>query len=283
MTPGCGGCQAANRGGPARNHNEECRKRITDELRNTGDIRFEKEQEKMEKLEPEEQQEQQQQSGGPATVDDEMPVLANEEESDDEKENEEMAGDDSEDEKVEDEKMDAGVMQISGLTLRSRNRIGEMGQKKKQEWDDGKTRKWDDDVSRMKEQLKEYGKDVEFHITEVYSPPRVNAMAQECGLIPGFSLDLTTVDPDDGRPWDFNCQDKADKAEELIRTKRPLLLIGSPMCAAFSQLQTMNFARMSEEEVKKIIEYGTRHLEFCCKLYRIQIENGPKRGQELEE
>ena len=181
MTPGCGGCQAANRGGPARNHSEECRKRITEELRNSGDIRFEKEQEKMEKLEPEEQQEQQQQSGGSAAVDDEMPALQEEEDSDDEKENEEMAGEDSEDEKAEDDRMDSGVMQISGLTLRSRKRIEEIGQKKKQEWDDGKTRKWDDDVNRMKEQLKEYGKNVEFHITEVYSPPRVNAMAQECG------------------------------------------------------------------------------------------------------
>ena len=48
MTPGCDGCRAANRGAPARNHNEDCRKRITEELREIGDQRVEREQEKLE-------------------------------------------------------------------------------------------------------------------------------------------------------------------------------------------------------------------------------------------
>ena len=93
------------------------------------------------------------------------------------------------------------------------------------------------------------------------------------GLMPGMSLDLTENDVD-GKPWDFNIEEKRDRAERLVKQKKALLLIGSPMCSAFSQIQGINFAKMTTQEVHKVIEYGTRHLEFCAKLYRIQHENG---------
>ena len=60
--------------------------------------------------------------------------------------------------------------------------------------------------------LKKYGADVREHVMEIYSPKRVNAMAEKMGMIPGLSLDLTTVDPDDGMPWDFNDINKHNKA-----------------------------------------------------------------------
>lgn len=41
-------------------------------------------------------------------------------------------------------------------------------------------------------------------VAEVYSPPRVAALAERFGLMPGFSLDLSVLDPDDGLPWDFH-------------------------------------------------------------------------------
>ncbi len=44
-------------------------------------------------------------------------------------------------------------------------------------------------------------------VSEIYSPPRVTAMLKRMtnqGLTPGLALDLTTIDPDDGRPWDFD-------------------------------------------------------------------------------
>ena len=56
------------------------------------------------------------------------------------------------------------------------------------------------------------------------------------GLIPGLSLDLTENDVD-GQPWDFNIKEKRDKAKRLISEKKALLVIGSPMCSAFSQIQ----------------------------------------------
>ena len=93
-------------------------------------------------------------------------------------------------------------------------------------------------------------------------------------LSPGMAFDLTQNDPEDGQPWDFNVLEKAEKAKKWIQNHKPLLLIGSPMCSAFSQIQNINFSRMSPEDVDRVIEYGTRHLEFCIDLYRLQMRNG---------
>ena len=46
------------------------------------------------------------------------------------------------------------------------------------------------------------------------------------------------------------------------------------MCAAFSQLQNINFSKMSPEDVMQVKEYGRRHLEFCIELYNIQRKMG---------
>ena len=46
------------------------------------------------------------------------------------------------------------------------------------------------------------------------------------------------------------------------------------MCTAFSRLQKMNFARMRKEDVERVIEHGTKHLEFCMRLYKLQHEQG---------
>ena len=42
-------------------------------------------------------------------------------------------------------------------------------------------------------------------VSEVYSPPRIVAMALKFGLRAGFSLDITT-DDDTGMPWDFDAK-----------------------------------------------------------------------------
>ena len=41
-------------------------------------------------------------------------------------------------------------------------------------------------------------------VGEIYSPERVTTVASRMRLIPGLALDLTTVDPEDGEPWDFD-------------------------------------------------------------------------------
>ena len=152
----------------------------------------------------------------------------------------------------------------------------DMNLKEKAElWESGykvmKKRRWNDDVNKMNEALSKEG--LTSSIIEVYSPKRVNGIGELMGLAPGMSLDLTENDVD-GLPWDFNNPAKRAKAEQLVRSKKALLLIGSPMCSAFSQIQGINFCRMSPTEIEKVLNYGRTHLEFCAKLYKLQHENG---------
>ena len=68
-------------------------------------------------------------------------------------------------------------------------------------------------------------------VSEIYSPPRVADAARRharFGRVPGLSFDLTEIDNDEGRPWDFYDAAKREKAERILETQRPLLLIGTP-------------------------------------------------------
>ena len=111
-----------------------------------------------------------------------------------------------------------------------------------------RSRKWNDDVDAMHEALKKEG--IMSSVMEVFSKPWANGMADRLGIIPGASLDSTSVDPEDGMPWDFNNEAKCKKALDMVISKRALLLIGSPMCKAFSKLANWNWKRMDPEKRK---------------------------------
>eukprot|EP00974_Lingulodinium_polyedra_P069114 6691583-Lingulodinium_polyedra.AAC.1 len=81
---------------------------------------------------------------------------------------------------------------------------------------------------------------------------------------------MTQEDPSDGEPWDINDERKAEQAEGWIRECKPLLVIGSPAGSALDQVRRIDFSRMTEEDVKEVVEHGTRHQEFCMKLHQIQ-------------
>ena len=131
-------------------------------------------------------------------------------------------------------------------------------------------KKWCDGVKDMHTVIHEG--DIHTHVSEIYSPPRVTGLAPSLGLIPGMALDLSEVDPDDGKPRDFNDPQKRSKALKRVFTERSLLLIGRPMCSSFSRLQNLNWGRMSPEETEKVKAYGRKHLQFVCKLYTLQKE-----------
>ena len=101
-------------------------------------------------------------------------------------------------------------------------------------------------------------------LCEVFSPPRVGLEAPRFGLKPGEAMDLTTG-------WDSNREDHRRMAEEYVETEKPLVVIGSPPCVVFSQLQTL--VPDSERKAAQLAE-GVRHMEFMVKLYRRQAECG---------
>ena len=110
-------------------------------------------------------------------------------------------------------------------------------------------------------------------VSEVYSPPRVTAMARAMGMNAGWALDLRTVDAN-GRKWNFEDPSRRTEALRLVRETTPRVLIGSPMCTAFSQLQALNRRKLGETLWRARIEEATRHLVFCCALYFEQMKRG---------
>ena len=101
-------------------------------------------------------------------------------------------------------------------------------------------------------------------VTEVFSPPRVTAQAKKFGLKVGDAWDLTTG-------WDFNLPSHRHAAEQYADRVKPLVIIGSPPCTPFSQLQTLNRGKAGRE---KKWDEGVEHMRFVIKLYQKQMEAG---------
>ena len=114
---------------------------------------------------------------------------------------------------------------------------------------------------------------VQKHVSEVWSPPRVTALAKQYGLNPGSAYDIETSDSN-GSPWDFDIPEQRNQCVRKILDQRPAFLIGSPMCTAFSILQGLNKARMDPDKYEAMWNKGVRHMIFAVKLFRIQAESG---------
>ena len=56
------------------------------------------------------------------------------------------------------------------------------------------------------------------------------------------------------------------KAKKIVKSKSALLLIVSPMCSAFSKLQTFNVKRLGPDKIKEMLDYGMKHLKFAMEL-----------------
>ena len=100
-------------------------------------------------------------------------------------------------------------------------------------------------------------------VAEIDSPPRITALAHRMGLTPGFALGLTVLDPHDNMPWNFNIEANRKRAMHLPKNQKPMLLIGSPMCKAFSVLNNLNRENMGETKWNALMQNGIMHLIFA--------------------
>ena len=98
-------------------------------------------------------------------------------------------------------------------------------------------------------------------VSDVFSPPRVGVEAAKFGLVAGDAMGLTTG-------WDFTRRDHRLEAERRLDQQKPLVLIGSPPCTAFSQLQSLSPA---SDNKKKTLQEGIEHMRFVVKLYEKQV------------
>ena len=119
-------------------------------------------------------------------------------------------------------------------------------------------------AGRMKQEARKMNEALQVDMAEVFSPPRVTAEGKNWGFRIGEAMDLLTG-------WDFNKLSDRKRAQAYIEKYRPRLIIGSPSCTAFSQLQNLN--PDSVEKQRKWRE-GCRHLKFVVELYKQQMEAG---------
>ena len=54
-----------------------------------------------------------------------------------------------------------------------------------------------------------------------------------------------------------------DEAERRLDRQKPMLLIGTPMCTAFSNIQNLNKAKRDPAVVKAEFETAFMHLRWC--------------------
>ncbi len=131
--------------------------------------------------------------------------------------------------------------------------------------------------SDVKSYKREHNKAFRRIVSEVYSPPRVtrtlSAMPRH-GLSPGFAFDITCIDPDDGKPWDFDVAEKREQARKMLREQKPLFLIGSPMCTAWCSWQRLNAQKRDPAVTARELVQARVHLDFATSLYREQHEAG---------
>ena len=109
-------------------------------------------------------------------------------------------------------------------------------------------------------------------VSEIYSPPRVTTAAKllpELRCVPGFALNITTND-ENGHPWDFSIEANRRRARERVITQKPMLLVGSPMCTAFSAWQHINNRKRDPTIVSREYVQAMVHMRFCMELYELQ-------------
>ena len=105
------------------------------------------------------------------------------------------------------------------------------------------------------------------------APQCAVVVAKAMGLQGGWCMGLTTVG-DDGRPWDCTDAHSSNKAARCVFGKQHLLIIGSPMCRAFSAIQAINKGRMSRAKWDALWNWGTKHLLFSLEIYALQLNAG---------
>jgi hypothetical protein len=213
MSEDCDACMRQMTGDTQRKHTEACRERFEKKLMEEGDPRILKE---LDRLDAQKELAREMAA----------PIIADKKEED--KEDSEIEGEDmdiKEDESDaegdgDDMVLDKGSIMRMSIDEEMEERLKEMSKTA------GKRRvDWKSDVDQMSKALKR--ENISVAVMEIYSPPRVDAIARMWDLLPGWSLDLTVDGPDDGKPWDFSKPEKRDTIEQLLMDKPVLLLIGS--------------------------------------------------------
>ena len=101
-------------------------------------------------------------------------------------------------------------------------------------------------------------------VAEIFCPPRSTARASRHKLNPGLALDLRTG-------WDLSDPKHISAMWRYLDRAKPMLVVGSPECSAFSKLATLTKCKPA---YAKTLRDGLSHLRLMCRVYEYQQQQG---------
>ena len=84
-----------------------------------------------------------------------------------------------------------------------------------------------------------------------------NTTHRDLNILSDLALHLRSKKPT-GEPWDFTKKHDRLEAIRLVKERKPIWVIGSPPCTAFSQLQSLSPA---SERKEKTLQEGIEHMK----------------------
>lgn len=106
-------------------------------------------------------------------------------------------------------------------------------------------------------------------VSEAFSQPRVTLEAKKQGLRCGGSYDILTG-------YDLRLKKDLARMRRALHQDEPELLLCSPPCGPFSQLQHLNYPKMPVEKVVRIVSEGLQHVHTTVPLCRRLDDNTSK-------
>ena len=99
-----------------------------------------------------------------------------------------------------------------------------------------------------------------------------NLSRRNLNLVGLNALGLRTTEAD-GSHWDLTLREDRRLARSMVDTDQPTWVIGSPPCTPFSPWNTaMNYPKpIDQDDVKKVIADGRKHLRFMISIYWKQV------------
>ena len=123
-------------------------------------------------------------------------------------------------------------------------------------------------------------KSVEYDVCEIFSVPRVTKRAWKHRLRGGWSLDVKNMCPVSQKKWDCRVAADRDWALRRLRRDRPAVVVVSPPCTLFSQLQHLSPYGLPEVRCPDRWREAVLMLEVALEVCELQRQAG--RGFVLE-
>ena len=102
----------------------------------------------------------------------------------------------------------------------------------------------------------------DIHVDEIFSQPKRMATANRFGLALGLVFDMSRS------CWNLNDQVDTERLWKYLQTERPMLVVGSPKCKVYMEMQSMDQA---SPKFRDVLDAGVSHLQALMAVQRWQV------------